>query len=368
MDAFQLIHGDSFDVLRDMRANSAHACVTDPPYGIGFMGKAWDQQTPIKFEAFSQAWARDMLRVLRPGAHLVAFASTRTYHRMVCGIEDAGFEIRDQLAWVFGSGFPKSHNLEGDWEGWGTALKPAYEPIVLARKPFEGTVAANVAKWGCGALNVAACTIGNEMLSASVRGVSKLGTFEGADGNVTPARAGRWPANLVHDGSAEVVGLFPEEAGGASVAQCQAERGLGGIWSESQGKPAGVQHADSGSAARFFYCAKASAADREAGLEGFAASKCNDGRDTPIDNAYQRGETPRKNTHPTVKPTELMRWLVRLVTPPGGRVIDPFMGSGSTGRACALEGFEFTGIEREAEYMPIARARINEARGELFAA
>lgn len=315
----------------------------------GFMGKEWDSEVPSV-----EVWA-ECLRVLKPGGHLLAFAGTRTQHRMAVRIEDAGFEIRDMLCWVYGSGFPKSINIskaldkmagaerevvgtklgipgysaktaeEGicygnglsngeskcvitapatdeakQWDGWGSALKPALEPITLARKPFKGTIAENVLKHGTGGLNVDGCRVGDEVLPAQMAGTAKLGTFE-RENMLTPERIGRFPANFIHDGSEEVEALFP------------------------QGQ------------SRFFYCAKASKADRDEGLDG--------------------GEG-RANNHPTVKPTDLMQYLCRLITPPGGIVLDPFTGSGSTGKAAMLEGFRFIGIEKDTKYVEIARARI----------
>jgi site-specific DNA-methyltransferase (adenine-specific) len=362
---WQLLAGDhraNPSPLSTLAEGTFDACVTDAPYELGFMGKKWDC-SGIAYDG--PFWA-EVRRVLKPGAHLVCFGGTRTYHRMASAVEDAGFKIRDQLAWVFGSGFPKSHNLAGAHAGWGTALKPAWEPIVLARKPLIGTVAANVARHGTGALHIEACRIGEAEIKTM--GGSKGGTvaefgfskeFSGS------AHLGRWPANLAHDGSPEVVALFPAEAGAASpVAGDEPSDLFGhGICSPRERVP-GVFHADTGSAARFFYCAKASAADREAGLSEAITT---DGRTTSIDNACLRGETTRRNTHPTVKPTALMRWLVRLVTPMGGHVLDPFNGSGSTGVACLLEGMRYTGIEREAPYLAISRARLTEAAGPLFA-
>jgi site-specific DNA-methyltransferase (adenine-specific) len=248
---------------------------------------------------------REVLRVLKPGAHLLAFAGTRTQHRMACAIEDAGFEIRDMIAWLYGSGFPKSKNLGGEWSGWGTALKPALEPITIARKPLRGTVAANVLAHGTGAINVEACRVGDEKLEGMTAGQSKLGTFERGI-MVTPERIGRWPANVCHDGSEEPEALL-------------------------------------GEAARFFYSAKADAEDRNEGLPARV-----------------------RNRHPTVKPVDLMRYLCRLVARSGGLVLDPFMGSGSTGKACALEGFNFIGCELDPAHVEIAQMRIEHAGG-LFA-
>lgn len=294
--------GDCVAVMREGLAdNSVDAVITDPPYGLttnkkggsgvasvnlkspagrarvgtgngagGFMGHKWDSDVPSV-----ETWA-ECLRVLKPGGYLLAFASTRTQHRMASRIEDAGFEIRDMIAWVYGQGFPKSRN--GEWGG--TALKPAMEPITVARKPLVGTAEQNWRRYGTGALNIDECRVGVEMHGGA---------------QAEPTYVGRWPANLIHDGGDEVLAAFPA----------------------------------AGSAARFFYCAKASKADREEG-----------------------------NAHPTVKPTDLMRYLCRLVTPRGGIVLDPFTGSGSTGKAAVLEGFDFIGIEREVQYVEIARRRI----------
>ena len=336
----ELLNGDCLDRLRELPDCSVDACVTDPPYGLSFMGKAWDYDVPG-----AEVW-REVLRVLKPGGHLLAFAGTRTQHRMAVQIEDAGFEIRDMIAWVYGSGFPKSRNLDGDWQGWGTALKPALEPITVARKPLTVTVSANVLEYGTGALNVDGCRVGTTVETwpksrsyHSARGPKPRaahGTGDGETISTGDAPAGRWPANLIHDGSDEVVGLFPESKGmargtlrrGATTGVSIGGKGRYGT-AEPQDAEAG--YGDSGSAARFFYCAKASKADRGEG-----------------------------NVHPTVKPTELMRYLCRLVTPPGGVVLDPFMGSGSTGKAAVLEGFCFIGMEKEAEYISIADKRISQ--------
>lgn len=312
-----VIHtGSNLDVLPTLPDNSIDAIVTDPPYELGFMGKSWDS-TGI---AYNVALWKECLRVLKPGGHILAFSGSRTYHRMTCAIEDAGFEIRDQMMWVYGSGFPKSHNIAKalnkseasaakQWEGWGTALKPAHEPICLARKPIEGTVVDNVLKWEVGGLNLDGCRVG-----------------EGT---------GRFPANLMHDGSQEVVDLFPGE--------------------------------NQSSAARFFYCPKASKADRDEGCESLEEKRTaklggsNNDRDD-LDPVSERFRTsPSRNNHPTVKPTELMRYLCRLITPTGGTVLDPFNGSGSTGKAALLEGFNYVGIELDPDYVAIAEARINRA-------
>lgn len=384
--------GDSMELLRTLPAESVDACVTDPPYGIRFMGKAWDgrdieaktkarrecAQNPngkagpngehnsraaeagkydrsytaeLAFALWTEEWAREMFRVLKPGAHLVSFASTRTYHRMVCGIEDAGFEIRDQLAWVFGSGFPKSSNQSGDWEGWGTALKPGWEPIVLARKPMIGTVPANLAAHGVGAIHIEACRI----------------FTEGNEGNEGEDEArGRWPANLLHDGSDEVVALFPEAGGQQGDLTGQSEgrksRGIFGDMPVARDFLARIE--EDTSAARFFYCAKASRADRNDGLSGRAKKALNWSSGSQSPGTFQAEGTQREveNHHPTVKPTALMRWLCRLVTPAGGLIVDPFIGSGSTARAAVLEGFGIIGFDQDAEYLEIARARTAASR------
>jgi site-specific DNA-methyltransferase (adenine-specific) len=378
----KLHHGDCLDVLRTLPDCSVDAVVTDPPYGLSFMGKKWDYDVPSQ-----EIWA-ECLRVLKHGGHLLAFAGTRTQHRMAVRIEDAGFEIRDMIAWVYGSGFPKSHDVSKaidkaaeaerevvgfnenwrtskseiacpqqenqatitapatleakQWEGWGTALKPALEPITVARKPLIGTVAENVLQHGTGAINVdggrvAFVSDADRRESTAKNQHADFGTQPMTNNNVygdysmiQPANynpPGRWPANFIHDGSEEVVGLFPDTKSGFMRGGEKASKGLGMF---GGGQSNADTYGDSGSAARFFYCAKASKRDRDEG-----------------------------NNHPTVKPTDLMRYLCRLVTPPNGTVLDPFMGSGSTGKAAALEGFSFIGIEREAEYVTIAQARIN---------
>ena len=361
MKPYTLHHGDCLEVLRTLPDASVDAVVCDPPYGLSFMGKRWDYDVPAV-----EVWA-ECLRVLKPGGHLLAFAGTRTQHRMAVRIEDAGFDIRDLIAWVYGSGFPKSLNLEGAWQGWGTALKPALEPITVARKPLDGTVAENVLAHGTGALNVDGCRVGTETVRTqhtAKRDGSGPGWHPVATGESTE-RSGRWPANLIHDGSEEVVGLFPESDGGAFPA-AQNSLGTGRSHSGWQGNVSPARDmADSGSAARFFYCAKASKADRDAGCEGLEAKRrgqeygLNAGGTSPQQTPHKH--QPQRNHHPTVKPTDLMRYLCRLVTQPGGVVLDPFMGSGSTGRGAILEGFRFIGIEREADYLAIARARIDDA-------
>ena len=333
----ELHHGNCLDILRTMPDCSIDAVVTDPPYGLSFMGKKWDYDVPS-----TEIWA-ECLRVLKPGGYLLAFAGTRTQHRMAVRIEDAGFEIRDMLAWMYGSGFPKSHNLDGEHQGWGTALKPAMEPITMARKPFKATVAQNVQEWGTGAINIDGCRIGEEEIiqhrPKEWRGFHKLQDGE-ISGYEDASTIGRWPANVMHDGSAEIL------------------QGMG-------------------EAARFFYTPKACKDDRDDGCEmmdargrTFAFQRCSICGKQKVNvpgsacqciypqwvDAFEY--SPRQNFHPTVKPTDLMRYLCRMVTPTGGIVLDPFTGSGSTGRGAVLEGFRFIGCEMDADYIEIAKARI----------
>lgn len=363
-----MIHiGDCLDILRTLPENSVDSIVTDPPYGLKFMGRRWDYDVPSV-----EVWA-ECLRVLRPGGHLLAFAGTRTQHRMCTRIEDAGFEIRDMIAWVYGSGFPKSHN--GPWGG--TALKPALEPITMARQPLDGTVAANVLAYGTGALNIDGCRVGTggDRASGGLDGKKADATtaLGGSWAGIRHARptGGRWPANVIHDGSDEVLQAFPHTGPtpGSYETSHRDTTAYSGSWPERIVRKG---HKDAGgSAARFFYCAKASKRDRDEGLESFervAAGMCSNTSGQHItrrDDGY--AVAPRANNHPTVKPTDLMRYLCRLVTPAGGTVLDPFMGSGSTGKAAVLEGFGFIGIERAAEYAAIAEARIAHATEEVRA-
>ena len=327
--------GDNREVLRTMADASVDSIVCDPPYELGFMGKRWDS-TGIAYDV--TLWT-ECLRVLKPGGHLIAFGGSRTYHRLAVAIEDAGFEIRDQIQWIYGNGFPKSHNLEDDWKGWGTALKPAHEPAVLARKPLCGTVADNVMTWGCGALNIDGCRVSGAPWHRNDNGIGDHGMWAGLGQRhyAEQHTAGRWPANVILDEAAAQV--LDEQSGYA--------KSNGGIRNNKKvmdmfllGKNpilALSPYHDSGGASRFFYVAKASKAEREAGLDS---------------------DSDRANHHPTVKPIELMRYLVRLVTPKGGTVLDPFMGSGSTGCAAMLEGIDFVGIDITPEYVEIARRRI----------
>jgi len=389
MKELRLLNGDCLDKLKELENNSIDSIVTDPPYGLSFMGKKWDYDVPSV-----EIW-QECLRVLKPGGHLLAFAGSRTYHRMAVRIEDAGFDIRDQIMWIYGSGFPKSHNValaidkqsgktghrgkainvggkgdrddiqtsvskangtlqpayksDNDWNGWGTALKPAHEPIVMARKPIEGTVAENTLQYGVGGLNIDATRVtvddmddyafnmaGNERVKAKEEG-ELTGMYEGGwkvDKTPKELPQGRWPANVILD--EEAGSILDKQSGNKKSGKM-----LSTHKRHTDGSPNGIYgkfnpnhqlsdtYGDEGGASRFFYCPKASKKDREEG-----------------------------NIHPTVKPTDLMKYLIRLVTPKEGIVLDPFMGSGSTGKAAMQEGMWFVGIEREKEYYEIAKQRI----------
>jgi site-specific DNA-methyltransferase (adenine-specific) len=395
----RILQGDCREVLATLEADSFDACVTDPPYHLttgkkggsgeasvnpaspagralvttGFMGMQWDGGD-VAFRP--ETWA-EVLRVMKPGAYLLAFGGTRTYHRLVCAIEDAGFEVRNMVAWLYGSGFPKGTDkakIPEAWKGWNTALKPAIEPICLARKPMVGTLAENLQRYGTGALWIDGCRIGETVetwpTSRSYQraqpGAPSKGTQEAGE---TPP--GRWPANVLHDGSEEVLAAFPQATG--QKADLDGDEPSSGLSNVYEGSPIarGAVRArlDTGSAARFFYCAKADRADRNEGLDGMADVARRDYRTGNVHNGHG-GRVPdkvEKNHHPTVKPTDLMRYLCRLVTPPGGQVLDPFLGSGSTLKAAELEGFAGTGIELSPEYVAIARRRIA-ADAPLFAA
>jgi len=425
----EVIEGDCLKVMRGMDADSVDAIVTDPPYGLSFMGKKWDTFNGVcvecgnddacdgfaccscclpvvgddaclnpkhggksmlghvsanwhekgthsrgyadndnaAFQAWCEGWAREAIRVAKPGAHILAFGATRTFHRLASAIEDAGWEMRDCIMWVYGSGFPKGLNLDGDMKGWGTALKPALEPIIVARKPLVGTVAANVMQHGTGALNIDGCRVDASDARPLIesKAEASLHAFgNGLNGSrcAGVTTQGRWPANLIHDGSDEVMTLFPmTESGSRRAGKHRVAGGQGRYGEFAVGELPEIV-GDSGSAARFFYCAKASKRDREDGLDGVAHGNAGVGDERPSGGSNERmnkgAVAPRGNTHPTVKPTDLMRYLCRLVTPPNGVVLDPFAGSGSTGRGAVLEGFRFVGIEREAEYAEIARRRI----------
>lgn len=399
---FTLHCGDCLEVVSTFEENSIDAIVTDPPYGLSFMGKNWDHGVP------GQHFWEEFLRVAKPGAFLLAFGGTRTFHRLAVAIEDAGWELRDTLMWTYGTGFPKSMDVSKaidkelgaertkvvgtklgrpgmakdgsnqsfdssintyggggtlntailapatpeaqQWEGFGTALKPAWEPIILARKKPEGTVAKNAMKYGVGGLNIDGCRVGNEKRSyrlvgtsdGGVTGKGPAGTLDGRDPEKIAKRfevvkklppkevEGRWPANLIHDGSDEVLSLFPTSKDGIAVNRNRGKRKKSTVnYANHDGIDKG--YGGEGSAARFFYCPKASKQDRGA-----------------------------DNKHPTVKPFELMKYLIRLVTPLGGTVLDPFMGSGSTGKAAVAEQCSFVGVDLEKEYVALSQKRITQ--------
>jgi len=401
-----IICGDCVVEIGKLGGNSVDSIVTDPPYELGFMGKRWDKSGI----AYSVEMWEGCLRVLKPGGHLLSFGGSRTYHRMACAIEDAGFEIRDCLMYVYGSGFPKSldvskaidkragkhepeliptkkGNTKHDrgvtyatdthagfrdiskpstvatrqWAGWGTALKPAYEPICMARKPPEGTVVENVQKWGGGCLNIDGCRVGLEQIQGGRDGRSGPSSFNVSVGERRQLHIGRWPANLIHDGSEEVLELFPDGISrpGNPIRRGTRTAPIYGGQTNANGT-LGHRPGNSGSAARFFYCAKASRAEREMGLEGMNKKPLHwsSGHQNPGNFQSPNTDKSAKNNHPTVKPLTLMRYLCRLVTPPHGLVLDPFMGSGTTGIACRAEGFNFIGIEIDPEYCKIAKKRI----------
>lgn len=480
-----ILAGDCIEQMKTLQADSVDAIVTDPPYGLEFMGKEWDGfGTPLGFQTWTEQWAREALRVLKPGGHLLAFGGTRMYHRLAAGIEDAGFEIRDTLMWLYGSGFPKSldvskaidkrggesvgwfgewfkhwrtknaitqkevaalfpsksGNLTGcvsnwelgvnlptaqqftricehfnlpfnsieeaerevigvrdgnllavapgqnndrsatalnitapsteaakKWEGWGTALKPAVEPIVLARKPLIGTVAENVLTHGTGALNIDASRIGTEkraLLDArNTVTPSQFGSMGGSKA-IGETNLGRWPANILLDEAAAA--LLDEQSGVSKSAKTLAsdDRERAAVFGGGDDK-GGIHtprnsHTDTGGASRFFYVAKASRAERNKGLEGFTERYVE--RDNGFSAKISDAKVPRANIHPTVKPVQLMRYLIRLVTPKGGTVLDPFLGSGTTAVAAIEEGVAWIGCEREPEYLDIIRARVAAAQ------
>jgi len=455
MERNKIYHGNNIDILRTFPDNSIDSIVTDPPYGLGkepdalevlqswittgyheikgkgFMGKEWDSFVP------QPIFWKECLRVLKHGGHLLSFAGTRTYDWVVMGLRLAGFEIRDQIAWVYGSGFPKSldiaksiegklvhgssntkdfHKLDGreidtkigfaknqfeqgarpndytdrhksktdinyttdqakQWQGWGTALKPALEPIVMARKPLDGTVAQNVLKHGVGGINIDGCRVesmprktGTKPTSdeATGSGSSLQGSSKNRQAEYDEQNLGRFPANFIHDGSEEVVKLFPKVGNGNGVAY-----NYSGVEYNNKDtsmfngdKPqAPSNYNDSGSAARFFYTPKASQSERNFGLSGFeektvGSIQGGESEKEILDDVSSRFRTTKRNIHPTVKPIDLMQYLVRLVTPKGGLCLDPFMGSGTTAVACKAEKINYVGCELEEDYIKIAEARI----------
>ena len=452
---YKIINNDSLLALEELEENSIDSIVTDPPYELNFMGKGWDN-AGISFN--KEIWQK-CLRVLKPGGYLLAFGGSRTFHRIAVAIEDAGFEIRDTIMWLYGSGFPKSMNIgkaiegkltigsanvrdikkldgiktsvtcgfnktgketgyrdkeyemvktdviyhteEGkNWQGWGTALKPSFEPIIVARKPFKGSLVDNVIEYGVGGINIDECRVeSNESIETGRNGRNDKSTFQASETNKEKQEyqnKGRFPANTIltynDTDFEEVCGGFPNTKSNGGKTTMPDLRDVGkkskkaiGIDKLSFGQVSNVDRkestyiapCDSGSASRYFYCAKASKKDRDDGLEEFETKsheEINNRKEGSAGATRQYGggtnlflsvSCPRKNTHPTVKPTELMQYLVRLVTPKGGTILDPFMGSGSTGKAVMFENkernadYSFIGIEREKEYCNIAEARIS---------
>jgi site-specific DNA-methyltransferase (adenine-specific) len=431
---YQILHGNNLDILPTLPDNSIDSIVTDPPYELGFMGKKWDSSGI----AYSVELWQQCLRVLKPGGHLLAFSGSRTYHRMVVSIEDAGFEIRDMISWISNKTFPKSLNIgkaidklagaernilgidkvrgnspsmmgrtdpsnpeyDGStvgvgttyitepatdeakqWDGWGTGLKPTVEPIVMARKPVEGTVANNVLTYGTGGLNIDGSRISADMDEfysktgnprsgkGHLRSYGASGDFGGDEAN-PPSANGRWPANIILDPyTAELL----DEQSGQRVSGGGSKGVMGGMFGNGQDNPnlANSLYFDTGGASRFFYVAKASKRDRNEGLDeledavagSYSGNVANDGN--KIGAQPDKPNQPAKNFHPTVKPTSLMEYLIKLVTPPNGTVLDPFTGSGSTGKAAILQGFDFIGIEMTEDYLPIIEGRLKHAEAKV---
>jgi DNA modification methylase len=381
---YKVFQGSNLDVLPTLPDNSVDAIVTDPPYELGFMGKSWDSSGI----AYSVELWRECLRVLKPGGHLLAFSGSRTYHRMVVAIEDSGFEIRDMVSWISNKTFPKSMDVSKaidkaagadrkvvginpnvvreakvvggsdfggftranaeiteaatddakKWAGWGTALKPTVEPIVMARKPLDGTVAHNVLTWGVGGLNIDASRIKTtDNFGGGAKGSSGFAANYSNEGWVAGSDLGRWPANVILD---EEAATIVDEQSGQSKSPSTYTRNTDsfGQTSYQAGQVAGtlsINYGDEGGASRFFYVARASKSDRNEGVES--------------------------NPHPTVKPTSLMTYLIKLIAPEGSTILDPFTGSGSTGKAALLNGYKFIGIELTEEYLPIIKGRLDHA-------
>lgn len=413
-DSYKIYNGDMLDMLQVIEPESIDAIVCDPPYELGFMNKSWDS-TGIAFK--KETW-QNCFEVLKPGGYLLAFGGSRTYHRIACAIEDAGFEIRDCVMYLYGTGFPKSCNIglaidkkngvesevlgvgksgcnsrayqsekpttagnydikkaQNEWQGWGTCLKPAYEPIIVARKPFKGSVVDNIIKYRVGGINIDGCKIGNEkrtQFSGKSNGriyseySQKNAHFETVEG--------RFPANVITDGSEEVAKGMPNTTSQYNPEkkhQNEINRENEDILKYGYKQRIETGFNDSGSAMRYFYSAKASKKDRDEGLDAFEERKTTDGcirANVETARKFGANSALRKNIHPTCKPTELMQYLVRLVSPKGATILDPFMGSGSTGKAVMFENrerdanYKFIGIELTDEYLPIAQARIEYAR------
>lgn len=427
---YTLYSGDMNDINIVIADNSIDAIVCDPPYELGFMGKSWDASRI----AFSSKTWKHCFNVLKPGGHLLAFGGSRTFHRIACAIEDAGFEIRDTIMWLYGSGFPKSMNIglaidkkngvesnivgevdcpnikggaynssveknngerelrpiktaNNEWNGWGTALKPSYEPIIVARKPCDGTCVDNVLKWGVGGINIDECRIattdylynhGNSNGTVNSYSVGNFAKAEKKENRST--ELGRFPANTIltynDEDYDEVCGGFPETKCGVAVRHNSGGNTFGGDNKKPPMPDLGYN--DEGSASRYFYCAKTSKRDRDEGLDGFEVRQSTGGGGgigdylddvNSCSGKYGSEKAPARNFHPTVKPTALMSYLIRLVSPKGATILDPFMGSGSTGKAVMLENryrntnYKFIGIELTGEYLPIAKARIDYAIG-----
>ena len=422
----KLLLGDSVDKLKELDDNSIDSIVTDPPYGLSFMGKKWDYDVP------SQEIFEECLRVLKPGGYLLSFAGSRTYHRMAVRVEDAGFEIRDQIMWIYGSGFPKSMNIgkamdkvqgnerevvgkkggkidfsktkKGDtsfyetawdnkdyveleitkgnspYEGWGTALKPAHEPIVMARKPLsEKTVVNNVLEWGTGGINIDESIIGTTTKTNAGKANKENNRIAANGGYVNDVSSqehnyGRFPANIILD--KEAGRILDEQTGELSTVGSPKKIDNSKTSIFGAGVPGFQMYGDKGGASRFFYCPKTSKTDRNEGLDEFedkyyAAGnqakaelkrgnvEFNSNKGKGRDERHNHNQVGvSKNNHPTVKPTDLMLYLIRLITPKGGTTLDPFMGSGSTGKAAVRGGFDFVGVEMDKDYMEIAEARI----------
>jgi site-specific DNA-methyltransferase (adenine-specific) len=366
---------DCIEGMKQIDDNSIDAIVTDPPAGISFMGKEWDTNKGGRdnWIKWMESVAVECLRVLKPGGHALVWSIPRTSHWTATAWENVGFEVRDNIAHIFGTGFPKSLNIgkaidklqgnEREVEGWGTALKPAREDWWLLRKPIsKKSIAENVLKWGTGGINIDDCRIGtgDDKCNGGESGFKKdyVGTSEY---NKVPRNTqGRFPANIIFD---EKAGKLLDQMSGISKSISRPPRTANNKDSNTYssnlfGQMTGQEHNDKGGASRFFYCTKPSKSERNAGLDGFEEKQVNDGRNILPDNAFQRGKTKRTNTHPTVKPIKLMEYLVKLITPKNGIVLDPFIGSGTTGIACVNNNFKFIGFEKEEEYKEIADARI----------
>lgn len=356
---WEILQGDCLEVMRTFPDNHFSAIVTDPPYGLSFMNKGWDHAVPGR-----EYWT-EALRIAKPGSFLLAMGGTRTFHRLTVAIEDSGWEIRDTIAWIFGSGFPKSHNKFG-LDGYGTALKPAHEPIIMAMKPLDGTFKQNAEKWGQAGINIDECRVESEESTLRPNGSiggQYSGGFSGT--GIGGSIKGRWPANVIFDEEASK--LLDEQSG---ITQSKTNpRGGQGFHNclgrenrvrEDATKIAG--HTDSGGASRFFYCAKASSRERNEGLEDMpeiSKPLMGEFKNNPGRTVAKSSPIPRSNHHPTVKPLALMRYLITLVMPPqDGILLDPFAGSGSTILAAKRLGFDAIGIEKQKEYVDIANARL----------